>query len=303
MTQSPVPPSISSGDSQRMSIAPGVELAYIDQGAGQTIVFIPHWTFTKEAFEHQIDLFSTNYRVIAYDPRSQGESSFTLEGNDYLTHAYDLSALLEALNVHHPVLIGWGTGAFAAWGFITLNGPASVAANIVIDMPPKPLSTTPGTWREGSLESLSAIHTLFLRDARGQASFVRRCLETDMVQRCLAAEELSHFLERSLRTNPVVAAQLFASAMFADQTHSAIAVAHERPTLFIVAQSASHAAVSFLTHILPESKYVVFGGRMMFWEHSGAFNHVVLEFLQSNVPAARSLPGKTAVPEIVYTRL
>jgi pimeloyl-ACP methyl ester carboxylesterase len=285
-----------------VSIAPGVELAYIDQGVGQPIVFIPHWTFTKEVFEHQIDVFSTNYRVIAYDPRSQGESSFVIEGNDYVTHAYDLTALLEALNVHNPILVGWGTGAFAAWGFIALNGSASVAANVVIDMPPNPLSTTPGAWREGSFENLAAIHTLFLRDARGQANFMRRCLETDMVQRGLTAEELSRFLELSLRTNPLVAAQLFASAVFADQTNSAIAAARERPSLFVIAQNASSAAISYLGHVLPESKYVVFGGRMMFWEHYGAFNHVLLEFIHSNVAAAQPLTGKLSPAELAHSK-
>jgi pimeloyl-ACP methyl ester carboxylesterase len=269
--------------SPRVRVAPGVELAYVDRGAGQPIIFIPHWTFTKEVFEHQVATLSANYRVISYDPRSQGESTFAVEGNDYISHAYDLAALLEALDVHNPILAGWGTGALTAWNFISHHGAASVAANITIDMPPKPLSTTPDAWSEGSVEGLSAVHTLFLRDARGHTNYMRRCIETEMVQRDLTQAELDRLLALSLKTNPLVTAQLFASGMFADLTNAAIAAARQRPTLFFIAQNASHSAVSFITHLLPESKYVAFGGRMMFWEHHSAFNHVLTEFIHNRV--------------------
>jgi pimeloyl-ACP methyl ester carboxylesterase len=77
---------------RQVAVAPGVELACIDCGQGPAIVFIPHWTFTKEVFWRQIEALSPDHRVIAYDPRSQGKSTFSLEGNDYITHAHDLGA-------------------------------------------------------------------------------------------------------------------------------------------------------------------------------------------------------------------
>lgn len=278
-----------SGPTQRVRITPDVELAYIEQGEGPPMVFIPHWTFTKEVFEHQLEKLSAHYRVIAYDPRSQGDSSFSLEGNDYITHAKDLELLLAALNIERPVLAGWGAGALAAWGYVTMHGPEAVSGLVVIDMPPKSLSVYDYVWTEGTLDELAAIHTLFLRDAAGHANFMRRYLETVMVQRVLEPAELDWLLGLSLSTNPLVTAQLYASCMFADLTNAAVAVARARPMLFFLSQDSAERAVPYLNRMMPEAKYVTFGGRMMFWEYPEAFNHVVTEFLNLNMARAEVL--------------
>jgi pimeloyl-ACP methyl ester carboxylesterase len=96
-----------------LTVAHGIELAYLDRGSGPALVLVTGSTFAKEIFEKQIFDLSKKYRIITFDPRSQGGSSFTLEGNDYLTHAEDLAWVLEALEIKNPVLIGWSAGAHA----------------------------------------------------------------------------------------------------------------------------------------------------------------------------------------------
>src|SRR5512142_1404486 len=59
----------------------GVRLHYLDAGKGPAIVFIPGWTMAAEIWEKQIAHFATKYRVIAVDPRSQGDSDKAAEGN------------------------------------------------------------------------------------------------------------------------------------------------------------------------------------------------------------------------------
>jgi pimeloyl-ACP methyl ester carboxylesterase len=246
-------------------------------------VFIPHWTFTKEAFKHQLNALSGRYRVICYDPRSQGQSSFSAEGNDYITHAHDLASLLETIGAVRPVLVGWGTGALTAWGYVRLKGAEAIAGMVAIDMPPKPLSAHDSDWREGTLDEVAAIHTLFLRDARGLETYLRRTIETTMVERALTSEELTAMLSYSLRTSPLVAAQLFASAMFADLTNAAMATARAVPLLFFLATARSQTAIELIERQMPEARYVTFGGRMMFWEHHAAFNHVLSEFIDEQM--------------------
>jgi pimeloyl-ACP methyl ester carboxylesterase len=264
----------------RMTVAPGVKLSYVDRGRGPPIVFVPDWTFTKEVFEKQISEFSRKYRVIAYDPRSQGASATTAEGNDYLTHGQDLAALLDGLQVRNPVLVGWGAGAHATWGFVKLRGTQAIAAHVCINMPPKCLSYDKDNWVQGTLEEVSAVHTLYLRDARGHAEYIKLLAETNMIQRNLLPEELSWIIGQSTKTKPLVAAQLYASCMFADSNAAAVAAARAKPTMFFIAQHWSGKAVAHIKHMFPESKYVVFGGHMMFWEHPEAFNRVLDEFVQ-----------------------
>lgn len=46
-----------------------VELFYIEQGKGSPIVFIHGWMDDHSLWNSQIEYFSKNYRVIAYDQR------------------------------------------------------------------------------------------------------------------------------------------------------------------------------------------------------------------------------------------
>jgi pimeloyl-ACP methyl ester carboxylesterase len=267
----------------RLTLAPGLDLAYLDRGSGPAVVFVPGWSFAKEVFEKQVAALSQKYRVIAFDPRSQGASSFTLEGNDHLTHAEDLAWLLEALEVKNPVLVGWSAGAHTTWGYVKLKGPAAIAAHVCIDLPPKPLSFDKDLWVEGTLDEISAIHTVYLRDAEGQAQYIKLFAETVLIERNLQPEELQWIVAQATKCNPLAAAQLFAACMFSDSTDAAIMAARARPTLHFVAQHWSDRAVPYLKRLLPESRYVVFGGHMMFWEHPEAFNRVLDEFIQQNV--------------------
>ncbi|MEQ1353651.1 MAG: alpha/beta hydrolase, partial [Candidatus Acidiferrum sp.] len=60
-----------------------VTLHYFDAGSPQSpaIVLIPGWTMPADIFEPQINDLSKNFHVIALDPRSQGDSQKTPEGN------------------------------------------------------------------------------------------------------------------------------------------------------------------------------------------------------------------------------
>src|SRR5271165_4964262 len=63
----------------------GVKIHYVEAGTTRTtggvpassILFIPGWTMPAWIWQKQIDYFSPKYRVVAIDPRCQGESSQT----------------------------------------------------------------------------------------------------------------------------------------------------------------------------------------------------------------------------------
>ncbi len=83
-----------------------------------TLTFIPGWTYCTEVFQHQLSHFSNTRRVISFDPRGQGRSTLTHNGNDYRTRSSDLAKLLEHLRLENPVLVGWSNGSLTAWCLI-----------------------------------------------------------------------------------------------------------------------------------------------------------------------------------------
>ncbi|MGB8774317.1 MAG: hypothetical protein WCC78_09260, partial [Terriglobales bacterium] len=70
-------------------------LHFFDAGAGPAILFVPNWT--ADIFKPQINRRSDRFRVIALDPRSQGDSEKTPEGNTLERHAADIKELLQHL--------------------------------------------------------------------------------------------------------------------------------------------------------------------------------------------------------------
>src|SRR6266513_6495415 len=78
------------GSSRMVNVADGVSLRVTEGGkAGgePALVFIPGWSTGADIWNHQIDTFAKTHRVIAIDPRSQGESTKTTTGNTPKTRA------------------------------------------------------------------------------------------------------------------------------------------------------------------------------------------------------------------------
>ncbi|MGR8948320.1 MAG: alpha/beta fold hydrolase [Gammaproteobacteria bacterium] len=266
-----------------LQVEAGIELFYQDTGpnndSNATMILVPGWTFSTEVFSQQISHFSKTRRVIALDPRSQGRSTLTVAGNDYITHASDLAKLIDALALDNFVLVGWSFGCLDTWGYIKLAGIGKVRAHVCIDLPPKPLSIDTDDWVEGPLDDVAAAYHTYLRTPQGQREFVRWYADEVMIQREISAEEMSWIVQQSLRSPPFVAAALFASGNFSNHLPEAKRLDESRPSLFVVAEHWSGTAVPYLNAQLPKSTVKVLGGHMMFWEFAQEFNRIVDDFL------------------------
>jgi pimeloyl-ACP methyl ester carboxylesterase len=181
-------------------VEPGVEIYYVDKGEGTPIIFVPGLTFSSEMFEHQIEYFSKNYRVIAVDPRSQGHSTITVHGNDYETHSRDLVKLVEYLELKDIILVGWSTGTLETLGYLEQAGLLNVKGLFNIDMSPRPMSLDSADWVEGSLYEVSGLYSAFFHSPEDQKEFVKMYATEIMVQRELTQHELFNFQKQSLHT-------------------------------------------------------------------------------------------------------
>ena len=95
-----------------------IELYYEDHGKGQPVVLIHGYPLDGASWEKQTAaLLKAGYRVITYDRRGFGRSDKPAEGYDYDTFAADLNAVLNTLDLHSVVLVGFsmGTGEVARY--------------------------------------------------------------------------------------------------------------------------------------------------------------------------------------------
>lgn len=112
----------------------GVTLKYLEAGSGpQTIVFIPGWVMPAAIFEAQLLALAAQYRVIAFDPRSQGQSAVTTLAHDPARRTKDMEELLQAAHVQAFILAGWSLGVLESLDYVARYRPKQLKGLILID--------------------------------------------------------------------------------------------------------------------------------------------------------------------------
>jgi non-heme chloroperoxidase len=121
-------------ESRFFTTSDGVRLHYAAQGAGETLLlFVPGWLMPGEIWAHQMEYFARKYRVIAFDPRSQGDSQLAPSGNNIRRRAQDLHELVGHLGSKRVVLVGWSLGVMESLLYIHTHGDGRIAALVLVD--------------------------------------------------------------------------------------------------------------------------------------------------------------------------
>jgi microsomal epoxide hydrolase len=116
----------------------GVRIHYLQSGdasSSRAIILIPGWRLPVYLWNEQLTKFAQTNRVIAIEPRSQGESTKTTDGNTPESRAGDLHEVLAQLKVSKSVLVGWSQGAQDVSAYLQQFGTASVAGIVLVDSP------------------------------------------------------------------------------------------------------------------------------------------------------------------------
>jgi non-heme chloroperoxidase len=260
-------------------VEPYIELYYEDHGEGPPLIFVPGWTFTTEVFVYQFAHFSKTHRVVSFDPRSQGRSTLTFQGNDYETQSTDLCKLIDHLGLKDPILIGWSAASLTVWGVVRLRGCTPLRGLVTIDMPPAPLTGRDEDWTEFDMAGAAKFYQA-LMNSKGHRELVTWYAKGMMVQRNLTDEELAWIVGLSTGTPPWVAAAYCASAWFSDYLPEAKEVDQKLPALIIVAESGADDALPYIKKHLPNTQVQLFGGHFMFWEYPDQFNKTLESFIE-----------------------
>ena len=153
-----------------VSARDGAQIFYKDWGSGPPVVLSHGWPLSSDSWEaQQLHLAENGFRAIAHDRRGHGRSTQVWDGNDMDHYADDLAALIDALDLHDVILVGFSTGGGEVARYIGRYGTARIAkAVLVSSVPPFMLKTAdnPGGvpievfdgLRDGSLRDRSQLY-------------------------------------------------------------------------------------------------------------------------------------------------
>jgi non-heme chloroperoxidase len=98
-----------------------------------SILFVPGWTMPSWIWQSQIDYFSHDYRVVAMDPRSQGQSSQTNDGLYPAARARDIKAVVDQLHLAPVVIVAWSMAVVETMAYVDQFGTGDFAGLILVD--------------------------------------------------------------------------------------------------------------------------------------------------------------------------
>ncbi len=121
-----------------VDVGDGVKIHYVEDGARDaktTIVFVPGFSASSAVWRGQMDAFAPKARVVAIDPRSQGDSTVTVRGNTPEQRAQDLRKVIDALGLRDVVLVGWSQGVQDLAAYAAAFEGEGVAGYALVDAP------------------------------------------------------------------------------------------------------------------------------------------------------------------------
>lgn len=114
----------------------GVEIHYIERGAGEPLILLHGGLFDYRSWEPQFEEFSKHYRVISYSRRYShpNRNSIDAKYRPAISDAEDLKSMIRKLGLKRVHLVGLSYGAFTGLVFAVRN-PKMVASMVLAEPP------------------------------------------------------------------------------------------------------------------------------------------------------------------------
>jgi microsomal epoxide hydrolase len=254
----------------------GARIHYLEGGAGAAILFVPGWTGTATFWEAQIHHFAGSYRVVAIDPRSQGDSSKVLEGNYRDRRAQDIKEVIDQLRLAPVVLVGWSMAVGEVLSLVEQFGTTDLHALVLVD---GAVTINPDAQARGQdlVRALQDVHQMQVNrtdfvDRQARALFNKPHAE-DFYQRVIAA---------NLKTPTDVAAILWMNQRVRD--YRPVLQRIDRPVLFFSQDEPGRSIhAEIVKQEIPAARIEVFNdsGHALFLDEPDRFNTILEDFLRS----------------------
>jgi len=259
-----------------------VTIAYIEQGEGETILFLHGWICSGELFEKQIEDLSKNYRVIAMDFRGHGKSTKPFFGHTCSIYAQDLKNFLEKLNLENVNLVGWSLGAGVIFEYIKQFGNIHLKSLCIIDHSPYPFNTS--LWNLRAMKGAMDIQIL-AEILRSLQEDPKKAIETaylDLFQKKEVDNTISHFIEYALDIPPVMAGSILFDLVTRDRRDAVMKI--KIPALIIFSNNSRFGrdTAQWLKSKIPRSRLIFLQKcqNIPFFENPEDFNADLRKFLE-----------------------
>jgi len=255
----------------------GTRLHYLDAGppvgqpVGRTIVLVPGWTMPAWIFAPQIAALSRTYRVVAFDPRAQGESAIPPGGYDHLRRGQDIADLLARVGAGPVVLIAWSLAVLEALAYTRTHGDARLDGLVLVDnsVGEEPPPAPPENLHRGP----KIPHDVMMRN------FVRGMFRHPQPQ-----PYLDRLTQATLRVPEPASRALLAYPVPRSYWREAV-YAIDKPILYVVRPKFAGQAQN-LGRNHPKAESVVLGndvGHALFVDDPDRFDALVLDFIARKV--------------------
>ncbi len=276
--QAALPPPAPSIQDRFFTTSDGVRLHYLDAGAGTTIVFVPGWDMPGWIFQLQLQDFSRTNRVIAFDPRGQGDSDIPATGYEPHRRGQDIAELIASLNTGpHPagpvILAGWSLGVLDSLAAIADHGDSQIAALILVDNsvgeapapPPPPRIPRPRHRRKPLPRSV-----------------IMRSFVASMFRTPQPPDYIDRLTQATLRVPPADSAALIAYPVPRTFWYNAV-YSTTKPILYLVRPTLAGQAHNLAAHH-PDTQSVILPhvGHAMFVDDPSTFDALIRAFLRQH---------------------
>jgi non-heme chloroperoxidase len=238
--------------------------------ASPSILFVPGWTMPAWIWQKQIDYFSRDYRVVAMDPRSQGESTQTSEGLYPAVRARDIKAVVDQLHLAPVVIVAWSMAVVETMAYVDQYGTGDFAGLVLVD------NGAGGRAPDDADQDFGLLKGVLEDRQNATDGFVRKL----NFKKPHPEDYIQKVIQASLRVPTSTAVALLVGLFTAD--YRSVLPKIDKPAVICVAKSPHMSSVSDIQAKIPGAQLEVFDGdgHALFMDDPDKFNAVVEDLLQ-----------------------
>jgi non-heme chloroperoxidase len=258
-----------------------VHVHYLESGsrtATRALVLIPGWRLPAFLWTEQLTTFASTTRVIAIDPRSQGPSTVTSEGNSPESRAADLHEILSNLGVAHAVLVGWSQGAQDVAAYLAAYGTQTVDGVVLVD---SPVSYGPAEVTEHA--AFAKVILSGIPRYEGQPEDYSRGMVRSLFAQPHPDLDIERIVRSTMRTPPDIGIAMLVMDIFGADRRPPLA-ALDKPALVIASAASPLLDVQqAMASSIPSARFVVVqgAGHAVFVDQPAQFDTALRALLQA----------------------